>query len=152
MKDKFGKFLIVGCMFTAVAVFTGCQLNSLLTNDSNKVQTKENGEERQTYAQSKTEGYDVSYSGTISGYSKNIKVSMDNGAYTISGSGAFNWVTDDTVEIVFDAKKGKKSKTIIVSEENVVISMDTKVSNEKIGEADKKKTTNNDTKEINNKK
>lgn len=123
---NYRKVATVGIMVTMMGCLSACQTGQVLdTLSKDNTQTEEDGkEEKKTYIQTRTEGYNVDYSGKISGYSDYICVSLDEGA-RLEGAGTFEWITEDMVKVTFDAAKDTKdgSYTVLADQSNVVIKM-----------------------------
>lgn len=116
---------ICGLVVSAMAM-GGCSSVGDLLNSSNEVQSQENGnekEEEQSFVESKTEGYITKYSGKISGYSENITVYGGDGSVVSNGAGSFEWLSDELVEITYDAVGEGQPNVIIADQANVIIGM-----------------------------
>ncbi len=123
---NYRKVATVGIMVTMMGCLSACQTGQVLdTLSKDNTQTEEDGkEEKKTYIQTRTEGYNVDYSGKISGYSDYICVSLDEGT-RLEGAGTFEWITENMVKVTFDAAKDSKdgSYTVLADQSNVVIKM-----------------------------
>ena len=123
---NYRKVATVGIMITMMGCLSACQTGQVLdTLSKDNTQTEEDGkEEKKTYIQTRTEGYNVDYSGKISGYSDYICVSLDEGT-RLEGAGTFEWITENMVKVTFDAAKDSKdgSYTVLADQSNVVIKM-----------------------------
>lgn len=123
---NYRKVATVGLMVTIMGCLSACQTGQVLdTLSKDNTQTEEDGkEEKKTYIQTRTEGYNVDYSGKISGYSDYICVSLDEGT-RLEGAGTFEWITENMVKVTFDAAKDSKdgSYTVLADQSNVVIKM-----------------------------
>lgn len=123
---NYRKVATVGIMVTIMGCLSACQTGQVLdTLSKDNTQTEEDGkEEKKTYIQTRTEGYNVDYSGKISGYSDYICVSLDEGT-RLEGAGTFEWITENMVKVTFDAAKDTKdgSYTVLADQSNVVIKM-----------------------------
>ena len=123
---NYRKVARVGIMVTMMGCLSACQTGQVLdTLSKDNTQTEEDGkEEKKTYIQTRTEGYNVDYSGKISGYSDYICVSLDEGT-RLEGAGTFEWITENMVKVTFDAAKDSKdgSYTVLADQSNVVIKM-----------------------------
>ncbi len=123
---NYRKVATVGLMVAMMGCLSACQTGQVLdTLSKDNTQTEEDGkEEKKTYIQTRTEGYNVDYSGKISGYSDYICVSLDEGT-RLEGAGTFEWITENMVKVTFDAAKDSKdgSYTVLADQSNVVIKM-----------------------------
>ena len=126
---NYRKAAAVGLIVTLMGCLSACQTGEVIdTLSKDNTQTEENGkEEKKTYIQTKTEGYDVDYSGRISGYSDYICVSLEDG-FSMEGAGTFEWVTDSVVKVTFEKGKEKDNReyTVLADQSNVIIKMGNK--------------------------
>lgn len=135
MNNKLRKIATVFCMASTVTIISGCQSSELFSNNSTKEQTSENGaQKKETYAKKKEQGYDVTYSGTITGYSEDITIYSQKGEVLKKGKGTFEWVSDSMVKVIFDGKDKDIQDTYIVSQDKVVIHLNQKIETDKIEE------------------
>lgn len=126
--NKIKKFILAGCMAAAVA-FTGCMSVGDIYDITSGDQTSQNGDENKdkddkNKDKEEKDGYDVSYSGKISGKASQITVYGADNSVIGKGAGEFEWLGDNLVKVTFDKKdKDNNSVILIADQQHVIIKM-----------------------------